>query len=92
MSVPSQKSVQASRIRSAEPCDSIWTLSVKKRPWVNDRFDIGDGTLKLNLFGLLFRFLASCWATNVGNDSLDEESRTNREMRWDMGGWRLVKQ
>lgn len=84
MSVPSQKSVQASRIRSAEPCDSIWTLSVKKRLWVHDRFDIGNKTLKLNLFGLLFCVM-------LGNDSLDEESRTNREMRWDMGGWRLVK-
>lgn len=30
--------------------------------------------------------------TGACPDSLEEESRTNREMRWDMGGWRLVKQ
>lgn len=76
MSAPSQKSVQASRMRSAEPWESICTLSEEfkrqrsvTKQTTKDKQEVGQ---KKSVVLVVL-------------------SLTNRLMRWLMGGWRLVK-
>lgn len=78
MSAPSQKSVQASKMRSAEPWESICTLSEEsskdKGQWLNKPPRTSRKWNKKKKLAILVVL-----------------SLTNRLMRWLMGGWRLVK-